>query len=301
MNISNEKIKKEGYVYLIQRSSEYKSNSNMFKIGKTSQKSPVDRFRSYDPGLRVWMVVHVPDCTTTEKRLIRVFSNKYEKVHGKETFICNKDTVYETFLDIVQKSLSRGRKDKVIQLLKGCDYSDFLFIKFERGKVYICIKGSEIDPVFLGDENSGFKKTSKALLTLYVLQTGVYTNRVNIVDIDSIIEVDNIPEVYTKDELDKIVIDKTQTLTEHNSELTKYNRILLEREQRITIAYNEANLKITELNKRYGVEVYNLRGRLNTEVNKNRDLEAALDVSRQHVAKNRRGCFSRCWRALFGR
>jgi len=71
------------YLYLIQDKNDI--NTNIYKIGKTTQ-IPDNRFKGYIDGTYPIRISKVDDCHKRENELISIFKNKYQLSRGREYF-----------------------------------------------------------------------------------------------------------------------------------------------------------------------------------------------------------------------
>lgn len=76
------------YVYLIQPVELV--STNRYKIGMSNLPN-LNRMRSYKCGTRYLLVCDCDDALTLERKLIKVFSNKYKLIAGNEYFECENE------------------------------------------------------------------------------------------------------------------------------------------------------------------------------------------------------------------
>jgi hypothetical protein len=91
-NKLNEKEKIEDqFIYLIQTREFIKSGECIYKLGKT--RNPKGRLTSYPKGSRIYLLLKCEDCDTTEKELIKLFTDKFNIRNdiGNEYFYGNVD------------------------------------------------------------------------------------------------------------------------------------------------------------------------------------------------------------------
>ncbi|AHC55082.1 hypothetical protein D1R32_gp365 [Tunisvirus fontaine2] len=85
-------MNKNGHVYIV---SNKLYPENVFKLGMS--KNIEQRLRSYGKDRKVHRLTEVPDCVSTEKKLLSVFSESFELFRGKETFKGNLDKMLKIF------------------------------------------------------------------------------------------------------------------------------------------------------------------------------------------------------------
>ena len=74
------------YIYLIHRTDYFNLNKNIYKLGRTKQNDPFKRINSYYKGSIIYLMIRVVDCVDCEKKLKKIFKNKYKLHTGSEYF-----------------------------------------------------------------------------------------------------------------------------------------------------------------------------------------------------------------------
>lgn len=97
--------KTNGHVYLV---SNKLYPENVFKLGMS--KNIEQRLRSYGKDRKVHRLTEVPDCAMMEKKLLSVFSEKFEVFRGKETFKGKLDKMLKIFDQVCSPKKERQRK-----------------------------------------------------------------------------------------------------------------------------------------------------------------------------------------------
>jgi hypothetical protein len=94
------------YIYLLQEREFIKTNENIFKIGKTKQNNN-DRFKQYPKGSVLLFQIICCDCDNIERRLIKIFKEKYKqcKQIGNEYFDGDKQDMIKTIYDNITKKI----------------------------------------------------------------------------------------------------------------------------------------------------------------------------------------------------
>lgn len=101
--------KTNGHVYLV---SNKLYPENVFKLGMS--KNVEQRLRSYGKDRKVHRLTEVPDCVSTEKKLISLFSEKFEVFRGKETFKGELDKMLKIFDQVCSPKKERQREKKYL-------------------------------------------------------------------------------------------------------------------------------------------------------------------------------------------
>lgn len=80
--------RKNEYIYLLREREFIRLGEETYKIGKTKQQNPFMRVHQYPKGSEVIMVLEVDDCDDTEKDLICMFTQNFERMldYGREYF-----------------------------------------------------------------------------------------------------------------------------------------------------------------------------------------------------------------------
>lgn len=97
--------KTNGHVYLV---SNKLYPENVFKLGMS--KNIEQRLRSYGKDRKVHRLTEVPDCALMEKKLLSVFSEKFEVFRGKETFKGELDKMLKIFDQVCSPKKERQWK-----------------------------------------------------------------------------------------------------------------------------------------------------------------------------------------------
>lgn len=80
-------VEKPQYVYLIQERAAVVSNQSIYKIGRTEQPN-FERFKGYGKGFKILLHVACDDSKSTEKKIMKMFKEKYRHAteYGNEYF-----------------------------------------------------------------------------------------------------------------------------------------------------------------------------------------------------------------------
>lgn len=94
------------YIYLLQEREFIKTNENIFKIGKTKQNNN-DRLKQYPKGSVLLFQIICSDCDNIERRLIKIFKEKYKqcKQIGNEYFDGDKQDMIKTIYDNITNEI----------------------------------------------------------------------------------------------------------------------------------------------------------------------------------------------------
>jgi hypothetical protein len=153
------------YIYLLQ-SGEY-INTNIYKIGKTVQKSDdtrvLNRIKSYSQGTIIYNLYHIHNVNNinlVENEIIHNFRTKYRLVTGREWFEGN---IIQMKLDIDQiVNKYNGMPPEYSQVIEGLssdNNNDDLLIN--------------INEVPVGENNNDRRKNMKMLLLFILLIIGI--------------------------------------------------------------------------------------------------------------------------------
>jgi hypothetical protein len=96
----------QGYVYIIRECDFVRLNEDIYKIGRTAQINPEDRFQKYRKGTEIVGFFGVKDSIECENKIIKCFSNhiniKKMNEYGKEYFQGDKNVLLNEILQIVK-------------------------------------------------------------------------------------------------------------------------------------------------------------------------------------------------------
>jgi hypothetical protein len=96
----------QGYVYIIRECDFVRLNEDIYKIGRTAQINPEDRFQKYRKGTEIVGFFGVKDSIECENKIIKCFSNhiniKKMNEYGKEYFQGDKNILLNEILQIVK-------------------------------------------------------------------------------------------------------------------------------------------------------------------------------------------------------
>ena len=91
------------YIYLVQEIQF--SNTNIYKIGKTTRK-PYQRFNQYSKGVVIWYARKCKNCHIVERRIIADFKRKFKQrrdISGVESFEGNPEEMIDEINIIIKK------------------------------------------------------------------------------------------------------------------------------------------------------------------------------------------------------
>lgn len=89
------------YVYLIRTSGDAARNLPIYKVGRTNQTN-FDRFRGYEPGYEIYLLLACSDCIVAEKKILTCFRRKYTKAYKNEYFEGYPESMIQDIVGIVR-------------------------------------------------------------------------------------------------------------------------------------------------------------------------------------------------------
>ena len=66
-----------GYIYLLQPVEFFKTNKNVYKIGKTNQENTINRLRNYDRHCKLIIEIYTDNCNNHEKKILELFKTNF--------------------------------------------------------------------------------------------------------------------------------------------------------------------------------------------------------------------------------
>jgi hypothetical protein len=130
-----------GYIYLLQEREFIKTGEDVYKIGKTTQDIQ-KRMQGYPKGSKLVFVMPCTDCHETEKKLLKIFREKYARCKdiGAEYFKGDAKDMVNTICENRERWESREDSDSEPEnWVKFLDYQkkiDILTPVQRRDKLY---------------------------------------------------------------------------------------------------------------------------------------------------------------------
>lgn len=111
-------MEKEQHIYLLRPVAHVIKNENIFKVGKTTQTNPKQRFRGYDSGYEVWLTVKCNNCDDLEKKILVIFNEKFKLDHGKEFFNGDPIEMIKTIMDLRFTESPKIEEKTIVNIIK---------------------------------------------------------------------------------------------------------------------------------------------------------------------------------------
>ena len=88
------------YLYVIQLRGDAEAGRNIFKFGMSTQDPTANRFRGYEKGSRIWLVIIMNNAHDAEQEILKILRRKYKQRIDKGVEYFETDDVQEMLNDI---------------------------------------------------------------------------------------------------------------------------------------------------------------------------------------------------------